>query len=241
MLEKKSDAYHVTFRPVSELEGPLRMAMANLYLAYYEGTSPKRFYRDLISKTEALLLYYSGILVGFSTIDYFTRQWGHTRIQVVYSGDTIVHPDHWGQKVLAFRWIERMGQLKRQQPEMPLYWFLIVKGHRTYRFLPAFARKFHPGERRTHSDLKGLSDFLAHEKFGKTYNPATGVVEFKKSRGHLANTIARPTPRELARSDVRFFLKQNPGYLRGHELVCLCELQSENLKPMARRLFLKGV
>lgn len=241
MPERKSDAYHVTFSLVSELETSLRKEMADLYLEYYEGTSLKQFYRDLLSKTEVLLLYHSRILVGFSTIDYFTREWEQKRVRVVYSGDTIVHPGHWGQKILSFRWIERMGQVKRQQPEVPLYWFLIVKGHRTYRFLPAFAREFHPDERRAHSYLKGLSDFLAYEKFGETYNLTTGVVEFKKSRGHLADTIARPTPRELARADVRFFLTQNPGYLHGHELVCLCELQSENLKPMARRLFLKGV
>ena len=31
-----------------------------------------------------------------------------------------------------------------QLPEQPLYWFLIVKGHRTYRYLSAFSVDFHP-------------------------------------------------------------------------------------------------
>lgn len=240
MAKKNFGAYQVLFRPVADLEGPLRKEMADLYLSHYEGTVRNQFFRDLLSKTESLLLYHSGTLVGFSTIDYHLRKWRQTPIRVVYSGDTIVHPDHWGQQAMAFRWIERMGQVKRRQPETPLYWFLIVKGHRTYRFLPAFAREFHPGGKTARPDLKELSDSLATEKFGKDYNSTTGVVEFTKSRGHLAKAIARPTPREITKADVQFFLKRNPGYQRGHELVCLCELKPENLKPLARRLFLKA-
>jgi hypothetical protein len=239
VTKKITGVYQSIFRPVTDLELPLRRAMANLYLSHFDGTFQKQFFRDLFSKTEALLLYYSGNLVGFSTIEYYPIIWGQTLIRVVYSGDTIVHPNHWGQQVMAFRWIERMGQVKRQQPEVPLYWFLIVKGHRTYRFLPAFAREFHPGENMARPDLKDLSDFLATEKFGKDYNSTTGVVEFIKSRGHLAKAIAQPTPRETAKAEVQFFLKRNPGYQRGHELVCLCELKPDNLKPLARRLFQK--
>jgi hypothetical protein len=41
----------------------------------------------------------------------------------------------------------------------------------------------------------------------------------------------------LERQDVRFFLARNPGYLRGNELVCVCELAVDNLKPLAARFF----
>lgn len=239
MAKNQIGPYHVRFCPVKKLEGPLRKKMADLYFSYYRGTFPKQFYGDLYSKTEVLLLYHFRTLVGFSSIDYYTREWAQRSIRVIYSGDTIVHPSHWGQQIMAFRWIERMGHLKRQEPETPLYWFLIVKGHRTYRYLQAFAKNFHPREKTTNPRLKKLSDFLAADKFGEIYNPNTGVIEFKKSRGHLTKSIANPTSREWARADVQFFLKRNPGYLKGQELVCLCELKSENLKPLARRLFLK--
>ena len=38
-----------------------------------------------------------------------------------------------------------------------------------------------------------------------------------------------------------FFLRSNPGYLRGEELVCLTELASDNLRPLARRVFEQGL
>jgi len=37
--------------------------------------------------------------------------------------------------------------------------------------------------------------------------------------------------------EVAFFLARNPGYARGDELVCLCELAAEKLRPLARRIF----
>jgi hypothetical protein len=63
-------------------------------------------------------------------------------IMALFSGDTIISHHHWGEQELAHAWCYFAGQIKRQCPELPLYWFLIVKGHRTYRYLPAFTRRF---------------------------------------------------------------------------------------------------
>ena len=42
-------------------------------------------------------------------------------------------------------------------------------------------------------------------------------------------------------SEVRFFVERNPGYQRGHELVCLCEVETHNMKPLTLKLFEKHV
>src|SRR5438477_387166 len=82
-------------------------------------------------------------------------------------------------------WTARLGVLRRQRPELPLYWLLLVKGHRTFRYLPLFSKSFHPHWSMQRGDLKSLADSLAQSMFPDDYNPATGVVELKKSRGHL--------------------------------------------------------
>ena len=45
----------------------------------------------------------------------------------------------------------------------------------------------------------------------------------------------------MARPETAFFLASNPGYVHGDELVCLTELSTENLRPIARRVFQKGL
>jgi hypothetical protein len=230
--------YQVVFKTVPSLTNEDRRAMVSLYLAHYQGTSETLFFNDLKDKTEVLLVRCGTVLVGFTTLQVYEVEWERKRIRVVYSGDTVVNRAHWGQQALAFAWIARMGELKHEKPDVPIYWFLIVKGHRTFRYLPTFSRSFYPHWSLDRSDLKALVDALACEKFGDDYNPTSGVVEFAESKGHLKDDIALPTERERTKESVKFFLQRNPNYLRGHELVCLCELSEENLKPQAKRLFL---
>jgi hypothetical protein len=231
--------YATRFVQVSALDDSVKRTMAGIYLANYDASSEALFLHDLAGKQEVLLLSADDRLVGFTTVRVFERDWRGGRICVVYSGDTVVERAHWGQQALAFAWIARMGALKREQPQVPLYWFLLVKGHRTFRYLPVFGRSFHPHWSAPRDDLKALADELALEMFPGDYNPATGVVEFAESRGHLRSDIAQPTPDELEREGVRFFFERNPGFSRGHELVCLCEIEERNMKPLTLRLFRK--
>ncbi len=230
-------AYQTDIVKITQLSEATLDAMCQIYLAHYDGCDAALFRADLESKTEALLVSKDQTLVGFSLYELYRETWQGRSIRIIYSGDTIVEHAHWGQQALAFSWISRAGQIKREETHTPLYWFLIVKGHRTYRYLPAFSRCFHPHWQDPVSELKGLADRLANNKFGGAYDPDSGVIAFPESRGHLKAAFAHPNPRELNKQAVKFFLQRNPGYLTGHELVCLCELSEENLKPLARRLF----
>jgi hypothetical protein len=75
-----------------------------------------------------------------------------------------------------------MGTFKRQDPLTRLYWLLLVKGHRTFRYLPVFGKSFYPHWSFDRSDLRPLADALALELCPDDYNPRTGVMEFS-SRG----------------------------------------------------------
>ena len=231
------EGYNTAFNQISGLPEPTRKAMSKLYFTYYEGCDDQQFQRDLADKTEALLVYHDQQLIGFTLYQLYSLQWRARPVRILYSGDTIVEQRHWGQQALAFSWIQRAGQLRREAPETPLYWFLIVKGHRTYRYLPAFSRTFHPHWSQPDDKLKALADHLAKEKFTVAYDAKSGVVSFSESQGHLKAQYAQPSTREQQMAAVDFFLQRNPGYRQGDELVCLCELRADNLKPLARRLF----
>ena len=226
--------------PVKALSGQTVDQMASLYLDNFAGTSRTLFCADLADKDEAILLYRHEALCGFTTLKVFADCWHGRPIRLVYSGDTIVAPAHWGQQALAFAWIARIGEIKREAPDLPLFWFLLVKGHRTFKYLSVFGKSFFPHWTEHRADLKSLADQLATAKFGDCYDPGSGLVRFPESRGHLRQEIAAPTPEEMARASTRFFLARNPDYRCGHELVCICELESFNMKPLAARIFNKS-
>jgi hypothetical protein len=229
--------YQAFFVEVKNLSLLAREQMADIYLAHYEGTSRSLFNTDLDQKSEVLLLYCAGRLVGFTTLQYYDYPWQGQNILIVYSGDTIVEPEHWGQQTLAYAWIRRMGELHKADSDRPIYWFLIVKGHRTYRFMPVFSRTFYPHWSEDRQDLKSLADALARDKYGSAYDADSGIVTFMTSKGHLRPELALPSDVEWGKEAVRYFVKRNPGYINGHELVCLCEISESNMRPLTRRVF----
>lgn len=233
------NSYRSTVVQVAELPGQTRQQMAALYFRYYDGSDEYTFQNDIDSKTEAILLHADQELVGFTMLHQYEGCFSNKPARIVYSGDTVVDQAHWGQQVLAFACVERMGYYSHAS-ELPVYWFLVVKGHRTYRYLSVYCKSFYPHWSIDRSDLKPLADELAEAKFGSVYNKQTGVVEFNPSQGHLNPAMACPNEHHLEKPEVRFFVERNPGYVAGHELVCLSELHERNLKPLAQRIFARG-
>jgi hypothetical protein len=233
---------HATIDDVASLEDRAIGDMFDLYDQYYDATSRALFEADLFTKDHVITLREaSGALAGFSTLAVLDAKIGDVPFRAIYSGDTIIDHAHWGTQALAFTWIRFAGALKAGAPALPLYWFLIVKGHRTYRYLSAFSIDFHPHwQRPTPAAASQIMDGLAYQRFGAAYDAIRGVVSFPQSRGHLKPEWAIIEPEEKARCDVAFFLHRNPGFTKGDELVCLTELTSENLRPLARRVFERG-
>lgn len=232
-------ALTASIQPVAAISSVDREEMWNLYQRFYSGTHRALFDADLAAKDSLLVLRDDQQCIqGFSTIAVGLTEFDDRQIRYVFSGDTIVDRAFWGSQALAFSWLRYVGELKREQPELPLFWFLIVKGHRTFRYLPTFAREFYPHwERGTPEPVAALMQKLARERFGDAFDAESGLIRYPESHGHLAEAYAEANERECGREDVSFFLKRNPGYRDGHELVCLCELSRENLRPLARRLF----
>lgn len=216
--------------------------MFDLYASYYDGTSRDLFELDVREKDYVIMLQNgAGALAGFSTLSILDIDVPEGSAKAIYSGDTIIDQPYWGTQALAFSWIRFAGSIKAQSPGQRLFWFLIVKGHRTYRYLSAFSIDFFPHWNVvTPLPAQKIMDSLAERRFGGHYDARRGVVSFPQSRGHLKQQWQAIAPAERARPDVAFFLARNPGYVCGDELVCLTELSAENLRPLARRVFQQG-
>ncbi len=216
-------------------------AMYGLYENYYEATSKSLFEQDLRNKNYVLLMFDDQRqLRGFTTLRVSKTQYLKQPVNIIFSGDTIIHHDFWGEQTLPLAWCRLAGQIKAESPQLPLYWFLIVKGHRTYRYLNIFSKTYYPHRKQaTPIDVQHFMDRLAKETFGDDYNQSTGTVQYHQSQGHLkpewANEAIKKSP------EANFFYQKNPLYARGHELVCLTELAEDNLRSFALSGFRQGV
>jgi hypothetical protein len=228
-----------TVTPVVELSHSVRDEMLRLMTRYYDRINAERFHSDLAAKTFAVLLHdLSGQLVGFSTVGTWQDQFDGRAIQIMFSGDTIIDHRYWGSPAFASSWLKLAAHIKGGAPDMPLYWFLIVKGHRTYRYLSVFAKRYYPAwNSETPPAINSLMTHLGTAKFGDHYDAEKGIVHFSESQGHLFPSWAAIPGKDAMRPEVRFFAAKNPGYISGDELVCLAEITADNMRPFARRIF----
>ncbi len=216
-------------------------AMFDLFARSFDDARRERFEADLDEKNRVLLLEEPDVgLCGFSTMLFYRAEDRGETLNVVYSGDTIVAPEAWGSSILAPAWIAAVKRLHRQRPAVRLVWLLIASGYRTYRFLPVFWREFFPRhDRPTPPEAGRLMMRLASERFGRAYDPGTGIVRFAEPQVLCRELRGIPAER-LKNRHVAFFARANPGHMRGDELVCLTELADSNLTPAGRRMVARG-
>jgi hypothetical protein len=222
-----------------QLTLPERDAMYSLLGSHFEGVKREVFDTDLENKNWVIWLEDESerILKGFSTLSIYETEFEGEILTVVYSGDTIMDPSAWSSSVLSRTWIASVDRLRLQYPRGKFYWLLISSGYRTYRFLPTFWQEFYPRyDRPAPPEVKKLIDFLASDRFGNCYDRATGIVRFPHPHT-LRRGLKGIPPERLQDPHINFFNTQNPGHLQGDELVCLTEIQQENLTPAGKRMW----
>ena len=224
---------------IGDLPKTVKAEMFALFARYYDDVCPENFTRDLAKKDGVILLYdANGLLRGFSSYLTFGQIIDGVFNRFVFSGDTIIDHHYWGDHALAFAWLRLTGSLKRQGGLTPLYWFLIVKGYRTYRYLPVFAKRFYPSaDATTPKHIRRIMDVLGADHFGDQYDPQSGVVHFKTPQGRLKVRWQVPPANKTNDPSIKFFQQSNPSHTNGDELVCITELAAENMPPLAARIF----
>jgi hypothetical protein len=215
-----------------------RSRMFALLSAHFHGVDGGTFDRDLDDKNWVLLFEDGAELRGFSTLLAYDTVHDDEPISVVYSGDTIMARDGWNTATLPRSWIGAVRAIREQHLRgTRVYWLLLTSGFRTYRLLPVFWRQFYPRyDAPTPARVQALLDDLAAERLGPCFDREQGLVRF--TRPHvLREGLHDVGSGRLNDPHVAFFLRRNPGWCRGDELVCVTEISFENLTGAGRRMW----
>lgn len=203
--------------------------MYNLFERYYECISFTVFEQDMKKKDKVILMreHQTGVIKGFTTVKMMTftvTKNGRTKqVRGVFSGDTIVAKEYWGQKVLNSAFATMLMQEKLKNPFSEFYWCLISKGYKTYLLLTNNFVDYYPRhEEQNPSHVQEVIDAYASELYPESYDPSCGLLRFEQSMGQLKSNVA-PIDAELLNShpNISYFQNKNPNWQQGDELVCL--------------------
>ncbi len=194
-----------------------------LFESYYDDVTYDKFLNDLYDKSRVILLLdRQKRIQGFSTIKSFYIEVDGQRARVIFSGDTIIAQAYWGQTALQKRFYLYLFKEFIKHPFIPVYWYLISKGYKTYLLLSRNFNAYWPCHfQDMPSNIKNIIAYLSERMFADAWRAETGTLEFSEQAGKLKQAVA-PVTSELRRfPDIDFFVKTNPKHSVGNELCCL--------------------
>lgn len=213
-----------------------RLRMLGLMELSYDGIVAEHFFADLDAKDGVILLRDpQGEVRGFSTFALHEEAFEGERLEILYSGDTVIEQDARGSLRLFMAFASLIRQRLEATPERRHWWFLLTKGLKTYLMMPLFFQAFHPScERETPAAELRLLRTLCERRFPGRLDPARGILPLRADR--LKPELTEGPQSAGDSPHARHFLSINPEYHLGDELPCLCSLERENLRPRSVRM-----
>jgi hypothetical protein len=204
--------------------------MYSLMTEFYDDTDKTVFLKDFYDKDYCLTLYHeTDGLVGFTTQKVLSVTVNGKTVHGMFSGDTIIHKQHWGSIELFRVWANFWFPYAQQYDEF--YWFLICKGYKTYRILPVFWTEFYPTYKApTPAYEQAIIDAYASYLYPDEYDKNTGVIQYKTVKDKLKKGVADIGESQLKNKDVAFFQQKNPTHINGDDLACLAKIDTSVIK-----------
>lgn len=227
-------------KQIAELTASERATMFGLLSLEFLGTRREDFIHDLEEKDAVALLRKEsrdGEIVGFSTLMLLELPIDGRKVRAVFSGDTTVLPEFRSSGGIGVEVGRYFTKALERFPDHEIYYVLISKGWRTYKVLPFFFKNFAPKhDAPTSIHDKAVMDAFGRVKYPEDYDPDQGLIMFSKETQRLIPGSIDAVPPQDPDLHTQFFLKKNPTYLSGTELVCVGSVQVANFAPPLVRL-----
>lgn len=251
LQRKANGAVFAEIREITDLKPFEYERLYHIFSKYYDGHSKEQFLKDLFEKNHIILLRAKSdrTLQGFSTLLKMTIKTDQGSAIGIFSGDTILEKEYWGDSALGKAFLKYLWLEKIKNLQTPLYWFLISKGYKTYLLMANnFSTHYPRYEMKTPSQFQKLINDFYRQRYPLEFDPMTCWIRPNKNLCRLKEKVADITASERTSPRIAFFEKSNPHWQEGYELACLAEMTlfmplkysfKKALKKLKRMLSLK--
>ena len=215
---------------VGDVSASEKEACFHLLTSQFLGIRRDDFERDFAEKEAVLFLSAGDAIVGFSTI--MTLPLAANAVGI-FSGDTAIDP----------RYRVSSGPLRElglffeatleRFPAHEIWYVLIAKGWRTYKLLPSLFRCFSPSPEPMPARERAIIEAFGAAKYPSSFEG--GIIRAAAGAARVRPDSVDSVPARLDEG-TEYFLRANPRYRDGDELVCVGRVTPENFAAPLRRV-----
>ncbi|MFT7371773.1 MAG: hypothetical protein ACI9T9_000452 [Oleiphilaceae bacterium] len=217
------------------------LEMHRVFVQYYHNANLHNFVTDMGKKTGVIILQEKNTkkIIGFSTWTELNIIKGDKKSIGIFSGDTVVEKEYWGNKELQKTFVKQLLKTKIKNPKTSVFWLLISKGYKTYLLLTNNFPKHYPSHKKNNIKLESIVDEYCEQLYPDAYNKDDRLLNFGDDYQYLKDDVADITPDMTDENlDIRHFTKLNPSWQQGTELPCVGEVSLHMMwRFMRKNLF----
>lgn len=237
-MKKNKSKLTASFKKIKHVSVPQLLEMHKVFIQYYHNADLHTFVTDMGKKTGVILLQdkRNERIVGFSTwTELNIKQNGENSIGI-FSGDTVVEKEFWGNKELQKTFVKQLLKTKIKNPKTPVFWLLISKGYKTYLLLTNNFPKHYPSHEKNNIKLESIVDEYCEQLYPSAYNKENRLLNFGDDYQYLKGDVAEITDDMTDENPkIRHFAKLNPSWQQGTELPCVGEVSVHMMWSFMRK------
>ncbi|MDF1764558.1 MAG: hypothetical protein P1U57_14210 [Oleibacter sp.] len=232
------------FFHIRDVSIPKLLEMHQVFSQYYHNADLATFIKDMSKKTGVFILKdkRANRIVGFSTYNEIEIDYRNRKAIGVFSGDTIVEKEFWGNRSMHKAFAMRMLSTKLKNPTTHVFWLLISKGYKTYLLMTNNFERCYPIAGKQDEELASLVDQYCTTLYPEAYNAEKRILDFGENYHALKDDVAEITHKmRMENRNIRYFDDTNPEWHRGTELPCVGEISASTLLGFIRKIFIGNV
>ncbi len=235
---KNNKAVSSRFHPTKDISVLQLLEMHALFVQYYNNASLENFIKDMGKKTGAFILEdkIQRRIIGFSTWTELDLSYDGESAIGIFSGDTVIAKEYWGNKNLQRSFAKKMLITKLKKPNKKIFWLLISKGYKTYLLLTNNFLNFYPCHQTHNQKLESIVDDYCVQLYPDAYCQKNRLLDFGNDYQNLKDGVACITSEMKEQNlDIRHFEQLNPTWAKGTELPCVGEVSIAALLDFVKR------
>jgi hypothetical protein len=242
-MKNNKNKITANFRKIENVSVPQLLEMHKVFTQYYHNADLNTFVLDMGKKTGVILLEdkIKNKIIGFTTWSELKITNNGKKSIGIFSGDTVVEKEYWGNKALQKTFVKQLLKTKIKNPKTSVFWLLISKGYKTYLLLTNNFPKHYPSYKKNNIKLESIVDEYCNKLYPDAYNGDERLLNFGDDYQYLKDDVAEiTTDMTTENPKIRHFTKLNPSWQQGTELPCVGEVSVHMMWNFVRKNILSS-